>query len=37
VFVTSNNVPRRGLIWLAGALVLAAMWLYFAAQMLLAL
>jgi len=35
VFVTSNNVPRRGLIWLAGALVLAAMWLYFAVRMLL--
>jgi len=37
VFVTTNNVPRRGLIWLAGALVLAAMWLYFALNMLLAL
>lgn len=35
VFVTNNNVPRRGLIWLAGALVLAAMWLYFAVRMLL--
>ncbi|MCP9626459.1 MAPEG family protein [Rhodopseudomonas palustris] len=35
VFVTSNDVRRRGPVWLAGALVLMAMWLYFALRILL--
>jgi hypothetical protein len=35
VFVTSNNVPQRGQIWFAGALVLLAMWIYFALKILL--
>jgi hypothetical protein len=35
VFVTSNDVRRRGPIWLAGALVLLAMWIYFALRILL--
>jgi hypothetical protein len=30
IFVTSNNVRQRTLAWFAGALVLFAMWLYFA-------
>lgn len=36
IFVTTNNVPRRGMVWLIGVLVLAAMWLYFALGLLLA-
>jgi hypothetical protein len=35
IFVTSNNVRQRGLVWFAGVLVLLAMWLYFALSMLL--
>jgi len=35
VFVTSNDVRRRGPAWLAGALVLLAMWIYFALRILL--
>jgi len=35
VFVTSNDVRPRSLAWFAGALVLAAMWLYFALRLLL--
>jgi hypothetical protein len=35
IFVTSNNVPQRGLVWFAGVLVLLAMWIYFALRMLL--
>ena len=35
VFVTSNNLNRRSLAWFAGALVLLAMWLYFALKILL--
>ena len=35
IFVTSNNVPQRGLAWFAGVLVLLAMWIYFALRMLL--
>jgi hypothetical protein len=35
VFVTSNDLNRRSLAWLAGALVLFAMWLYFALKLLL--
>ncbi|SDD05091.1 hypothetical protein SAMN05216337_100736 [Bradyrhizobium brasilense] len=35
VFVTSNDVRPRSLVWFAGALVLAAMWLYFALRLLL--
>jgi len=35
VFVTTNNVRQRGLIWFSGVLVLLAMWLYFALKILL--
>ena len=35
IFVTSNNVQQRSLAWLAGVLVLFAMWLYFALKVLL--
>jgi hypothetical protein len=35
IFVTSNNVEQRSLAWFAGALVLFAMWLYFALKVLL--
>jgi hypothetical protein len=35
IFVTSNNVQQRGMAWFAGALVLLAMWIYFALKMLL--
>ncbi len=35
IFVTSNNVQHRGMLWSAGVLVLFAMWLYFALKMLL--
>jgi hypothetical protein len=35
VFVTSNDLGRRSLAWLAGVLVLLAMWLYFALKILL--
>jgi hypothetical protein len=35
IFVTSNNAQQRGMVWFAGALVLLAMWLYFALKMLL--
>lgn len=35
IFVTSNNVQQRGMVWFAGVLVLFAMWLYFALKMLL--
>ena len=35
IFVTSNNVRQRGMIWFAGVLVLLAMWLYFALKILL--
>jgi hypothetical protein len=35
IFVTSNNVEQRSLAWNAGALVLFAMWLYFALKVLL--
>jgi hypothetical protein len=35
IFVTSNNVPQRGLVWFAGVLVLLAMWIYFALRILL--
>ena len=35
IFVTSNNVGQRGPAWFAGALVLFAMWLYFALKLLL--
>lgn len=35
IFVTSNNVPRRGLVWFAGVVVLLAMWIYFALRILL--
>jgi hypothetical protein len=35
VFVTSNDFGRRSTIWLAGGLVLLAMWIYFALKILL--
>jgi hypothetical protein len=35
IFVTSNNVQHRSLVWFAGVLVLLAMWIYFALRMLL--
>ena len=35
IFVTSNNMKTRPLAWLAGVLVLFAMWLYFALKILL--
>jgi len=35
IFVTSNNVRQRGLVWFSGVLVLLAMWLYFALRILL--
>lgn len=35
IFVTSNNVRHRGLVWFSGVLVLFAMWLYFALKILL--
>jgi hypothetical protein len=35
IFVTSNDLGRRSLAWLAGVLVLLAMWLYFALKILL--
>ncbi len=34
VFVTSNDLGRRSMAWLAGVLVLLVMWLYFAFKML---
>ena len=35
IFVTSNNVRQRGLVWFSGVMVLLAMWLYFALRILL--
>lgn len=35
LFVTSNDFGRRSMAWIAGALVLLVMWLYFALKMLL--
>jgi hypothetical protein len=35
IFVTSNDAQQRGPAWFAGALVLFAMWLYFALKLLL--
>jgi hypothetical protein len=35
IFVTSNNVRQSSMAWLAGVLVLFAMWLYFALKILL--
>lgn len=35
IFVTSNNVPQRGLVWFAGVVVLLVMWIYFALRMML--
>jgi hypothetical protein len=34
IFVTSNDVRQRSLVWFAGVLVLFVMWLYFALNML---
>lgn len=35
IFVSSNDLGRRSLAWLAGVLVLLAMWIYFALKILL--
>ena len=35
IFVTSNDLGRRSTVWLVGALVLLAMWVYFALRILL--
>lgn len=35
IFVTSNNVPQRGLAWFVGVVVLLVMWIYFALRMML--
>ena len=35
IFVTSNNIQQRSMAWFAGALVVLAMWIYFALKMLL--
>ena len=35
VFVTSNDLGRRSIVWLAGVLVLIVMWIYFALKILL--
>ena len=35
IFVTSNDFGRRSIVWIAGALVLLAMWIYFALKILL--
>jgi hypothetical protein len=35
VFVTSNDLGQRSTAWLAGVLVLLAMWIYFALKILL--
>jgi hypothetical protein len=35
IFVTSNDLRRRSLAWFAGALVLFAMWIYFALKIML--
>jgi hypothetical protein len=35
VFVTSNDLGQRSSVWLAGVLVLLAMWIYFALKLLL--
>ena len=35
IFVTSNDLGQRSMAWLAGVLVLFAMWIYFALKILL--
>jgi hypothetical protein len=35
IFVTSNDLGQRSMVWLAGVLVLFAMWIYFALKILL--
>jgi len=35
IFVTTNNIQQRSMAWFAGALVLLAMWIYFAVKLLL--
>jgi hypothetical protein len=35
VFISSNDLGRRSMVWLAGVLVLLAMWIYFALKILL--
>ena len=34
IFVTSNDLKQRSLVWFAGVLVLFAMWIYFALKIL---
>ncbi len=34
IFVTSNDLNRRSLVWFAGVLVVFAMWIYFALRLL---
>ena len=34
IFVTTNNVQQRGMVWFSGVLVLLAMWIYFALKIL---
>jgi hypothetical protein len=35
IFVTSNDLGQRSTVWLAGVLVLLAMWIYFVLKILL--
>ena len=35
VFISSNDLGRRSIVWLAGVLVLIVMWIYFALKILL--
>jgi hypothetical protein len=35
IFVSSNDLKQRSLVWFAGVLVLFAMWIYFALKILL--
>ncbi len=35
IHVTDNNVPRRGMVFLAGTIVLAVMWAIFIVRILL--
>ena len=35
VFVSSNDLGRRSIAWIAGVLVLLVMWIYFALKILL--
>ena len=37
IFVSSNDLGQRSMVWFAGVLVLFAMWLYFALKILLSI